>query len=157
MQEMREFKQLVDSYRPQMSNLDLTSSKCCVPPPTPGGPKTTKLVPAVTESTNKVTTALQSVWERYNGLDVVVKERSEVLEGFLPNVQQYESLQGAWGQNLEKWEDRVSHLPPPSTKPALIEEQIREIKVHIHVQYTVAQCTAHISGKHTCMYVVHVQ
>ena len=58
MQEVQEFKQLVESYRPQMSNLDLSSSKCCVPPPNPGGPKTTKPIPAVTEITDKVTTAL---------------------------------------------------------------------------------------------------
>ena len=67
--------------------------------------------------------------EHYNALGAVATERGQVLGGFLPSVQQYESSQGAWGNNLENWEEQVSCLPPPATKPAVVEEQIRHIKV----------------------------
>lgn len=126
---MVDFKQLVEGYKPQLNKLETISSKCSLPPSTPGGPKTAKLMPTVTGRTSKVTTELQVVWERYNALDIVAMERCDVLGGFLPSVQQYESSRGAWGQNLEKWEEQVSTLPPPATKPALVEEQIRDIKV----------------------------
>ena len=76
-----------------------------------------------------MTTELQVVCERYNALGAVAKERGHVLEGFLPSVQQYESSRGAWAGNLDKWEEQVSSLPPPATKPAIVEEQIQQIKV----------------------------
>ena len=136
MQEVQEFKKLIEGYRPQLNNLETTSVKCCLPPSTPGGPKAAKLTPTLAESSSTVTTELEIVWERYNTLGAVATERGHVLEGFLPSVQQYESSRGAWGQNLEKWEEQVSNLPPPATKPALVEKQIKHIKVdNVHDKY----------------------
>ena len=126
LQAVTEFKQVVEKYKPNLLDLDRVSSRCCFPPPTPGGPK---ISTKPTKSMTKVTTDLQEVWECYNALGEVVATRGTVLEGFLPTVQQFESSRGAWGQNLEKWEEQVSNLPQPATKPVILEEQIKAIKV----------------------------
>ena len=138
MQEMQEFKQVVQNYRPQLIALDTTSSQCCLPPTTPGGPKST----TVTENMSTVTVAAQVVWERYNALEVAATKREEILTSFLPSVQQYESSRGAWCTILEKWEGQVANLPSPATKPALVEQQIIEIKVtDNHTLYLLRACT----------------
>ena len=128
-QEVQEFNQMVNQYRPQLDHLDIVSTKCIVPPPTPGGPKATKPLPTEPESASKVTDRQQEIWQRYSSLGVVATERSKLLGRFLPSVQQYESSRGAWGRNLEGWEEKVSNFPHLATRPALLEDQIREIKV----------------------------
>ena len=50
-------------------------------------------------------------------------------EGFVPSVQQYDSSRGAWEDKLCGWEEQVSGLSPLATKPAVLKEQIQEIKV----------------------------
>ena len=125
MKEVQEFKQTFASYRPHLLNLETTSAKCCTPPPTPGGPKPTR----PDETATKVSAKLQVVWDRYNSLETTAAQRGVVLAEFLPSVQQYESSQDAWVNNLEKWEEQVSNMSPPATTPALVDQQIREIKV----------------------------
>ena len=129
MLEVQEFKQTVASYRPQLLNLDATSGKCCTPPPTPGGPKPAK----PDQTASDVVKELQAVWDRYNSLETMATERGTVLSEFLPSVQQHESSQGVWLQNLEAWEKQVTDLPPPATKPSLVEQQIQQIKVRVVV------------------------
>ena len=124
-QEVQEFKRTVVDYRPQLLTLDAASAKCCTPPPTPGGPKPAK----PDESASEVAKELQTVWDRYNSLETVATERGVVLSEFLPSVQQYESSQGAWLRILGNWEERVSNLSPPATKPVVVEQQIKDIKV----------------------------
>ena len=126
LQKMQDFKQTVADYRPQLLNLDAASAKCCTPPPTPGGrPQPTK----PDETASEVAKELRRVWDRYNSLEAAATERETVLAEFLPIVQQHESSQGAWLQILENWEETVANLSPPATTPALVEQQIKEIKV----------------------------
>ena len=123
---MQDFKLTVAGYRPQLLNLDAASAKCCTPPPTPGGrPQPTK----PDETASEVAKELRRVWDRYNSLEAAATERETVLAEFLPIVQQHESSQGAWLQILENWEETVANLSPPATTPALVEQQIKEIKV----------------------------
>ena len=141
-QEVQEFKQTVTNYRPHLLNLESASANCCTPPPTPGGPKPTK----PDQTASEVAAELQVVWDRYNSLETVATERGAVLAEFLPSVQQHESSQEAWLRNLETWEKRVSELSLPGTKPVLVDQQIREIKVCVHIiVYILDTCLCHLA------------
>ena len=128
LREVQDFQQLVDNYRPEIIALETTSAKC-TSPPTSGAPTSTTQAPKETEDASTVTTKQTEVWSRYDALTLLAQERQGVLEGFLPVVQQYESSQTAWEGNLSGWEERAAALPPPATRPAAVEGQIREIKV----------------------------
>ena len=129
---MRDLQHVIDDYRPEITSLDTLSSSCS-PPPSSAEPKTTQISVKETEKLSKVTAKQADVWSRYNDLSALLRERLRVAEEFVPSVQQYNSSRGAWEDKLCGWEERVSGLSPPATNPAVLEEQIQEIKVHVFI------------------------
>ena len=120
--EVQEFEKSFDSYQPQLEALSALAKQA-----------EQSSSSANSESGAKMAALLQ----RYDQLKVLSCERQEVLEAFMPVVQQFHSSRSTWGDLLGSWEDTAAHLPVPSGTPEAVQQQIEQVKVKL---YEVSLC-----------------
>lgn len=112
---MQEFTLCVEGYKTHMDNLTATAS----------------LAKAEGEEEGEVTSKMADLQHRYDNLCSLPLQRREILEDYLPTVQQYESSRGAWLDLLSGWEDKMDQLAPPMATPISITIQVDEMKVSV--------------------------
>ena len=110
--EVQEFQRVVTSYKPEVELLSELATQA-----QSSGEK------------EPVCSKMAGIQQNYDRLKMLVAERQDMLESFMPSVQQYNSSRGAWEDLLCGWEEKAAALPPPGATPESVQEQIDDVKV----------------------------